>query len=42
VTIYRTSPDALVCDYRVYGDLAPVFAAPAEPAGATSAELTAG
>jgi len=40
VTIYRTGADDLVSDYRVYADLAPVFAAPPEPAGAASAELT--
>jgi ketosteroid isomerase-like protein len=27
VTIYRTDPDDLISDYRVYIDLAPVFAA---------------
>lgn len=40
VTIYRTGADDLISDYRVYADLAPVFAAPPEPAGAASAELT--
>lgn len=40
VTIYRAGADGLISDYRVYGDLAPVFAAPPEPAGAASAKLT--
>ncbi|MGZ4299637.1 MAG: nuclear transport factor 2 family protein [Solirubrobacteraceae bacterium] len=40
VTIYRTGADDLISDYRVYADVAPVFAAPPEPAGAASAELT--
>jgi ketosteroid isomerase-like protein len=26
VTIYRTAPDGLIADYRVYADVAPVFA----------------
>jgi ketosteroid isomerase-like protein len=34
VTIYRTGADGLISDYRVYGDLAAVRAAPTEPAGA--------
>jgi ketosteroid isomerase-like protein len=39
VTIYRTGADGLISDYRVYGDVAAVLAAPAEPAGASSAQL---
>ena len=34
VTIYRTDANDLISDYRVYTDVAPVFAAPPEPAGA--------
>jgi ketosteroid isomerase-like protein len=40
VTIYRTDANNLISDYRVYADVAPVFAAPPEPAGAASAQLT--
>jgi ketosteroid isomerase-like protein len=41
VTIYRTEANGLISDYRVYADVAPVFAAPPEPAGAASVQLTA-
>ena len=34
VTIYRTDANDLISDSRVYTDVAPVFAAPPEPAGA--------